>query len=102
MLPQEFVCRFRNLFPVLNEFLMQPMNTVPVSTLELRFNAPVSVEDLIGRIADLVLERQSMRADGADSAILEHNRLELVRAHQDLSYALIERHCPPRADEAAA
>jgi hypothetical protein len=55
-------------FPVLNEFLMQPMNTVPVSTLELQFNVPVSVEDLIGRIADLVLQRQSMRTDGADSA----------------------------------
>jgi hypothetical protein len=89
-------------FPVLNEFLMQPMNTVPVSTLELHFNVPVSVEDLIGRIADLVLQRQSMRADGADSALLEFNRLELVRAHQDLSYALIERHCPHTADEAAA
>jgi hypothetical protein len=102
MLPQEFLCRFRNLFPVLNEFLMQPMNTVPMSTLELRFDAPVSVEDLIGRIADLVLQRQSMRAGGADSELLEFNRLELVRAHQDLSYALIERHCPPGADEAVA
>jgi hypothetical protein len=102
MLPQEFLRRFRNFFPVLNEFLIPAVNTVSVSTLELRFNAPVSVEDLIGRIADLVLQRQSMRAGGADSAILEFNRLELVRAHQDLSYALIQRHCPPRAEEAAA
>jgi hypothetical protein len=78
------------------------MKTVPVTTLELRFDAALSVEDLIGRIADLVHQRQSMRADGADSSILEHNRLELVRAHQDLSYALIERHCPPSAGEAAA
>jgi len=89
-------------FPVLNEFLMQPMDTVPVSTLELHFNVPVSVEDLIGRIADLVLQRQSMRTDGADSALLEFNRLELVRAHQDLSYALINRHCPPKAEAAEA
>lgn len=102
MLPQDFLCRFRNLFRVLNEFLMPPMKTVPVTTLELRFDAALSVEDLIGRIADLVHQRQSMRADGADSSILEHNRLELVRAHQDLSYALIERHCPPSAGEAAA
>ena len=102
MLPQDFLCRFRKPFPVLNRIMIQLMDTDAVSTLELRYDAPVSVEDLIGRIADLVLKRQSMRADGADSALLEHNRLELVRAHQDLSYALIERHCPPRADEAAA
>jgi hypothetical protein len=102
MLPEDFLCRFRNLFRVLNEFLMLPMNTEGMSALELRFDARLSVEELIGRIADLVLQRQSMRADGVDSAMLEHNRLELVRAHHDLSYALIERHCPPRAAEAAA
>lgn len=101
MLPEEFLCRFRNLLRVLNEFLMLPMNTEDVSTIELRFDARLSVEDLVGRIADLVLQRQSMRADGADSALLEHNRLELVRAHQDLSYALIERHCPSKPAEAA-
>lgn len=102
MLPEEFLCRFRNLFPVLNEFLMPPMKTEDMSAIELRFDARLSVEDLIGRIADLVLQRQSMRADGADSAILEFNRQELVRAHHDLSYALIERHCPPKPAEAAA
>jgi hypothetical protein len=102
MLPEEFLCRFRNLFRVLNEFLMPPMNTEDMSAIELRFDARLSVEDLIGRIADLVLQRQSMRAEGVDSALLEHNRLELVRAHQDLSYALIERHCPPKPAEAAA
>jgi hypothetical protein len=102
MLPEEFPCRFRNLLRVLNEFLMLPMNTGDMSTLELRFDACLSVEDLIGRIADLVLQRQSMRAEGADSGLLEHNRLELVRAHHDLSYALIERHCPPKPAEAAA
>lgn len=101
MLPEEFLCRFRNLFRALNEFLMPPMKTEDMSTIELRFDARLSVEDLIGRIADLVLQRQSMRADGADSALLEHNRLDLVRAHQDLSYALIERHCPPKPAEAA-
>jgi hypothetical protein len=102
MLPEEFRCRFRNLFRVLNEFLIPTMNTEPMTTLELRFDARLSVEDLIGRIADLVLQRQSMRADGADPAILERNRLDLVRAHQDLSYALIDRHCPPKPAEAAA
>jgi hypothetical protein len=102
MLPEDFLCRFRNFFRVLNEFLMLPMNTDDMSALELRFDARLSVEDLIGRIADLVLQRQSMRADGVDSAMLEHNRLELVRAHHDLSFALIERHCPPKTAEAAA
>ena len=102
MLPEDFLCRFRNLFPVLNEFMMPTMNTDAMSALELRFDARLTVEDLIGRIADLVLQRQSMRADGVDSAMLEHNRVDLVRAHQDLSYALIERHCPPKTAEIAA
>jgi hypothetical protein len=42
-----------------------------------------------------------MRAGGAKSALLERNRLELVRAHQDLSYALIHRHHRPKTDVAA-
>jgi hypothetical protein len=71
-----------------------------VSTLELRPNTPASVEDLIGRIAQLVLERQSLRADGEGSPLLERNRLALVEAHQELSHALIARHCPPKADAA--
>ena len=64
-----------------------------------------TVEDLIGRIADLVLARQSMRASGADALMLEQNRRELVAAHWDLSHALIERHCAPKPEpnaEAAA
>jgi len=85
---------------VLNHFLIQPIETVGVSTLELRPNIPASVEDLVSRIAELVLERQSLRAHAADSALIERNRVALVRAHQALSYALIERHCPPRADAA--
>jgi hypothetical protein len=67
-----------------------------MSTIELRQDIPASVEDLIGRIADLVLERQSLRAGSAESALLEHNRLALVRAHQELSLALISRHLPAR------
>jgi hypothetical protein len=61
-----------------------------------------TVEELIGRIADLVLVRQSLRASAADELILERNRCELVAAHWDLSHALIARHCPPKADAAAA
>jgi hypothetical protein len=65
-----------------------------MSTIELRQDAPASVEDVIHRIAELVLERQSLRATDADSALLERNRVALVRAHHELSRALIERHCP--------
>ncbi len=61
-----------------------------------------TVEDLIGRIADLVLSRQSLRANSADQHALEQNRSELVSAHWDLSHALIERHCPPKADAQSA
>jgi len=93
---------FPNFFPLPNEFLIEPMNTVRVTTLELRPSNPATVEALVSRIADLVLERQSLRARGDDSPLLERNRLELVRAHQDLSYALIDRHCPPKADAAEA
>jgi hypothetical protein len=57
-----------------------------------------TVEDLIGRIADLVLARQSLRANGGERHALDQNRAELVSAHWDLSHALIERHCPPKAD----
>ena len=97
----------RKLFPPLNGFLIRADDTVDMSTslrppAPLRADSEPTVEDLISRIADLVLQRQSMRADGVDSAILEHNRLDLVRAHQDLSYALIDRHCPPKPAEAAA
>jgi hypothetical protein len=85
---------------VLNHFLIEPIHTDGVSALELRPNIPATVEDLVSRIADLVLERQSLRAHSAESPLLERNRVALVRAHQDLSLALIERYCPPKADAA--
>ena len=93
---------FPNFFPVLNEFLIEPMDTVGMSTLELRPATAATVEDVISRIAELVLQRQSLRASGVDSLLLERNRLELVRAHQDLSRALIDRYCPPKAAAAEA
>jgi hypothetical protein len=79
---------------------MEPIETEDVSIVELRSNIPVSVEDLVRRIADLVLERQMLRTHAADPALLERNRLALVRANQELSFALIDRHCPPKADTA--
>jgi hypothetical protein len=78
-------------------------------TTSLRPSAPArliperpTVEELIGRIADLVRARQSLRANSADRDALELNRHQLVAAHWDLSHALIERHCPPKADAEAA
>lgn len=73
-----------------------------MTTIELRPKAPASVEELISRIASLVLERQSLRSHDAHVLLLERNRFELVRAHQDLSRALIARHLPPKAEAAEA
>jgi hypothetical protein len=82
-------------------------DTVDMSTslrpsLPLRADSEATVEDLISRIADLVLLRQSLRAMNSDHLSLEQNRCELVAAHWDLSRALIARHCPPSADTEAA
>ena len=51
-----------------------------------------AVEQLQEQIAELVYERQELRAHGASGASLERNRLELVRSQWDLSRALIRRH----------
>jgi hypothetical protein len=100
--------QLRKLFPALNHFLIQADDT-DVMTTSLRHPAParlhperLTVEELVGRIAELVLVRQSLRANGAAQAELEQNRCELVALHWDLSRALIERHCPPKADAEAA
>ena len=78
------------------------MSTALLPTPPLRANSEPTVEDLISRIADLVLLRQSLRAMHSDHLSLEQNRCELVAAHWDLSRALIARHCPPRADAETA
>jgi len=49
-------------------------------------------EDLLDRVAELVHERQVLRAAGAGRAELERNRAEIARAQWDLSRALIVRH----------
>lgn len=73
-----------------------------MSMIELRPDARASVEDLISRIAGLVLERQTLRSHDAHVLLLERNRSELVHAHQELSRALIARHLPPKAEAAEA
>jgi hypothetical protein len=53
-----------------------------------------TVESLSDEIRGLVYERQTMRTVGAGAAELERNRVELVRAQQQLVHALIRRHLP--------
>lgn len=83
---------------------MIPADDTERMTTLLRPSVPArpSVEDLISRIAELVLARQSLRATGADRDALELNRHALVAAHWDLSHALIERYCDPKPEAAAA
>jgi hypothetical protein len=49
-------------------------------------------EELLERVAELVHERQVLRAAGAGRSELERNRAEIARAQWDLSRALIVRH----------
>lgn len=67
-----------------------------------RGHARGSVESLLERIGSLVCERQALRARGARAAALERNRLKIARAQWELSYALLERHLPRRAEQTAA
>ena len=53
-----------------------------------------TVESLSDEIRGLVYERQTMRTVGAGADELERNRVELVRAQQELVHALIQRHLP--------
>jgi hypothetical protein len=59
-----------------------------------------TVETLSDEVRGLVYERQTMRSVGAGAEELERNRVELVRAQQELVEALIRRHLP--ADRSAA
>lgn len=54
----------------------------------------VPVEALRGELAQLGRERELLRAMGARRDELERNRCAIVRAHQDLSRALIAHHSP--------
>jgi hypothetical protein len=50
------------------------------------------VERLVAAINELVFERQELRASGADSALLERNRREIVSRQSELSRALVALH----------
>ncbi len=60
-----------------------------------------SVETLHARIAALVVQRQTLRAQGAGRDELERNRLQLLQTQWDLAYALIARNLPAGSREAA-
>ena len=61
-----------------------------------------TVDVLLDRITRLVAERQELRAQDAGAAVLERNRRELVRCHQELAKALIERHAASSPEQHAA
>jgi hypothetical protein len=58
---------------------------------------PDSIEAIETSVAQLVSRRQVLRAAGADRALLERNRLEIVRLQRLLSEALIEKYLPVAA-----
>ncbi|HEY6151202.1 MAG TPA: hypothetical protein VIW19_11835 [Gaiellaceae bacterium] len=44
------------------------------------------------RIAELISERQDLRATGSSAAAIERNRVQLARAQWELAHALIDEH----------
>ena len=51
-----------------------------------------SVEVLAVRIAELISERQDLRAAGSSAPEIERNRVQLARAQWELAHALIDEH----------
>jgi hypothetical protein len=52
------------------------------------------IESLERTLADLVQERQTLRATGAEAGELERNRREIVARQHELSEALISIYAP--------
>jgi hypothetical protein len=61
----------------------------------------MTIAQLNQRLRWLVMERQSLRENGADADTLERNRLEIVRGQWQLAYASIELHERPELDRVA-
>jgi hypothetical protein len=61
-----------------------------------------SAASLAERIADLIGERQELRASGSSAAAIERNRLQLVRAQWELAHALIYEHLTETPAQTAA
>jgi len=55
------------------------------------------IETLEREIATLVEQRQTLRASGAESRELEHNRREIVARQHELSETLISIYAPQPA-----
>jgi hypothetical protein len=53
-----------------------------------------TVESLSERIGRIVIERQDLRAGGADAEALEENRRRLAAAQTRMSQLLIDRYLP--------
>jgi hypothetical protein len=96
---------FSQLSNRLNFPFSRSIHTVAMTSLRpLRFRRrrmAQTVEALTELLGSLTLERQSLRASDASSIALERNRVAIARAQWDLSHALIERHLPPAAQNAA-
>jgi hypothetical protein len=60
-------------------------------------NANSRIDDLERTLADLVQQRQALRAGGAEARELERNRREIVARQQELSEALISAYAPQPA-----
>jgi hypothetical protein len=61
-----------------------------------------SAASLADRIADLIGERQELRASGAPAAAMERNRVQLARAQWELAHALIDEHLAETPAQSAA
>jgi hypothetical protein len=61
----------------------------------------MNVDTLTAQLRELVMERQALRERGAAADELEPNRLAIVRAQWQLTYALVELHETPGLDRAA-
>jgi hypothetical protein len=70
--------------------------------MDIQANSSRDVEDLVGTINDLALERQELRSRGASRPPLERNRLQIVRRQWELSHALINRYLNPKSSTLAA
>jgi hypothetical protein len=69
---------------------MSHAEIVPAAAVE----REAAIEELRGRIAALVAERQHLRSFGAGQSWLEQNRLELGHSQRELAHALIQQHRP--------
>jgi hypothetical protein len=72
-----------------------------VAPKRVRRDGKPTVESLTQTHGDLVNERQTLRAAGADAKALEENRLRIVHCQWALAAALLARHLPGATRSAA-